>query len=125
MKRVRAEFLGIIKNKMETDNLGIRELARKLGVSHPTVTDVVTYGNMPSFDTCNALSDWLGIPRELGLKKSGLLPFKQDDDQWLEEQNHKMTLLDPAKRPIAEKLLDALLIEDKAVPAAARKKAKA
>jgi hypothetical protein len=42
----------MIKSKMATENLGIRELARKIGVSHPTVSEVVTYGNMPSFNTC-------------------------------------------------------------------------
>jgi hypothetical protein len=99
MRQVNSEFLLMIKSKMGTDNLGIRELARLLGVSHPTVTEVVTYGNMPSFDTCNALSAWLGIPQEVGLRKSGLLPPKVYIDEWVEEQAHKMSLLTPGKRP--------------------------
>jgi len=124
MRRVRPEFLEMIKRKMDAENLGIRELARKLGVSHPTVTEIVTYGNMPSFDTNNALSDWLGIPKELGLRKSGLLKSSDNkNDDWIEEMSHKMKMLSPANRTIAEKLLNALIEEPQ--PAAKTQKARA
>lgn len=112
MKQVRAEFLQMIKVHMKEENLGIRELARRIGVSHPTITDIVTYGNMPSFDTCNKLSKWLNISEEAGLRKSGLLPLKPESDEWVEEMNNKITQIkDPTRREMAKKLLDTL-VED-------------
>ena len=112
MKQVRAEFLQMIKARMKEENLGIRELARRIGVSHPTITDIVTYGNMPSFDTCNKLSKWLNISEEAGLRKSGLLPLKPETDEWVEEMNDKIVQIkDPTRREMAKKVLDTL-VED-------------
>lgn len=112
MKQLRSEFLQMIKARMKEENLGIRELARRVGVSHPTITDIVTYGNMPSFDTCNKLSKWLNISEEAGLRKSGLLPLKPETDEWVEEMNDKIThIKDPTRREMAKKVLDTL-VED-------------
>ena len=112
MKQIRAEFLQVIKARMKEENLGIRELARRIGVSHPTITDIVTYGNMPSFDTCNKLSKWLNISEEAGLRKSGLLPLKPETDEWVEEMNDKIVQIkDPTRREMAKKVLDTL-VED-------------
>jgi len=89
-------------------------LARRIGVSHPTITDIITYGNMPSFDTCIKLSKWLNISEETGLRRSGLLPLEPDSDDWVEEMNNKIgQIKDPARRAMAKKLLDAL-VEDEA-----------
>ena len=110
MKQIRAEFLQMIKARMKEENLGIRELARRIGVSHPTITDIVTYGNMPSFDTYNKLSKWLNISEEAGLRKSGLLPLKPESDEWVEEMNNKITQIkDPTRREMAKKVLDTLV----------------
>jgi transcriptional regulator with XRE-family HTH domain len=115
MKQVRSEFLQMIKARMKEENLGIRELARRIGVSHPTVTDIVTYGNMPSFDTCNKLSKWLNISEETGLRKAGLLPLKPDTDDWVEEMNDKITrITDPTRREMAKKLLNTLVEDEQA-----------
>lgn len=112
MKQIRTEFLQMIKARMKEENLGIRELARRIGVSHPTITDIVTYGNMPSFDTCNKLSKWLNISEEAGLRKSGLLPLKPETDEWVEEMNDKIVQIkDPTRREMAKKVLDTL-VED-------------
>lgn len=112
MKQIRAEFLQMIKARMKEENLGIRELARRIGVSHPTITDIVTYGNMPSFDTCNKLSKWLNISEEAGLRKSGLLPLKPETDEWVEEMNDKIVQIkNPTRREMAKKVLDTL-VED-------------
>ena len=53
-KQAPAAFVEKVKAKMNAENISVRELARILGVSHPTVTELVTHGNRPSFDTCIA-----------------------------------------------------------------------
>ncbi len=124
-KQVSQDFLKMIKEKMDADNLGVRELARLLGVSHPTITEIVTYENMPSFDTCNALSDWLGIPKTTGLRLAGLLPHNPNIDEETEELNQMVETLSPDKRPIARLILKALLEGPPQVPAPAAKRSTA
>ncbi len=86
------EFIEKIKAKMSAENISVRELARILGVSHPTVTELVTYGHRPSFDTCIALAKWLKQTDISTLREAGLLPpdpkteIKFDD--WKELLKH-------------------------------------
>ena len=86
------EFIEKIKAKMSAENISVRELARILGVSHPTVTELVTYGHRPSFDTCIALAKWLKQTDVSTLREGGLLPpdpkteIKFDD--WKELLKH-------------------------------------
>ena len=74
------EFVEKIKNKMEEQNIGIRKLARKLDVSHPTVSGFVTYGYRPSFDTCLALAKWLNQSQVFTLREAGLLSPGPSDE---------------------------------------------
>lgn len=111
MKKANPEFVKAIKDKMDTDNVGIRELARIVKVSHPTITDIVTYGNMPSFDTCIALSGWLNVPEEVGLRMSGLLKPKQTYDEWVETMNYRLNLVPEIARPYVEKILTGFVKE--------------
>jgi transcriptional regulator with XRE-family HTH domain len=73
-KKAPVEFIQKIKSKMEEQNLGVSQLARKIGVSHPTIIELVTHGKKPSFDTCLALAKWLNEPDVLVLREAGLLP---------------------------------------------------
>ncbi len=79
------EFLEKIKSKMVLENLGVTQLAKKLGVSHPTVIDVITHGKRPSVDTCLALAKWLGqsdisVLREVGWLQPGPANETRFDD---------------------------------------------
>ncbi|MBI5951862.1 MAG: helix-turn-helix transcriptional regulator [Chloroflexi bacterium] len=80
------EFLEKVKARMDEENLGVTQLARVLGVSHPTVTDFVTYGYKPSVDTCIALAKWLNQSDVTTLREAGVLPpgpaNKIDMDNW-------------------------------------------
>lgn len=73
-KRISNSFVRKIKNKMEEQNIGIRELARRLVVSHPTVSSFVSRSYQPSFDTCMVLAQWLGQSKIFTLQEAGLLP---------------------------------------------------
>lgn len=44
---------------------------------------------------------------------AGLLPSQPEADDLVEKLNHKINMLSPSARALAEKLLDALLEEDK------------
>jgi len=99
-------FVKKIKGRMDQENIGIRELARKLHLSHPTITELVTYGKKPSFDTCIALSDWLGQSPILTLREAGLLPEGTSDTVRFEDWEFLLNQLPPEEqeelRQIAE-----------------------
>ena len=79
-KQAPVEFVEKVKAKMITDNLGVRDLAKILGVSHPTVTELVTHGNRPSVDTCLALAKWLKQSDVSTLREAGILPPDPGDE---------------------------------------------
>jgi len=50
-----ADFRSFVLDVMNDENVGVREFARRLGVSHPTVSDVLA-GGKPSLKTCRAIA---------------------------------------------------------------------
>jgi transcriptional regulator with XRE-family HTH domain len=102
------EFVEKIKAKMAEQNLGVRDLARKLGVSHPTVTELVTYGKKPSLDTCLAISRWLGQSEVVILRESGLISPGQEDEAKFEDWKYLLEGLNERDlnllRDLAEKM---------------------
>ena len=108
-KQTPVEFVEKIKAKMSAENISVRELARILGVSHPTVTELVTYGHRPSFDTCVALAKWLKQTDVSTLREAGLLPSDPKDDikfdDWKELLKHLSSEDQAEMRIIAEGII--------------------
>lgn len=99
------------------------DLSRKSGVSQAQITRVLSGERGIGEKALSAIASALKLPPEHVFRMAGLLPPKENADEWVEEMNHKMGLLNPAKRPMAERLLNALLEEDK--PVIVHKKARA
>lgn len=72
-----------LKLKMEDRNLGIRELARRTGVSHPTISEVLN-GKPPSLVTAIVLAKLFDETPETILRISGLLPPISNVDEFRE-----------------------------------------
>ena len=105
-------FVQKIKHRMNDENIGVTELARKLKVSHPTVVELVTYGKKPSFDTCMALAKWFNESPVSVLREAGLLPADtSDDDPWVEDMSYKIGQLSPTLRSITERFVNGMLDE--------------
>ncbi|RPI95404.1 MAG: XRE family transcriptional regulator [Chloroflexi bacterium] len=88
-KQAPEQFVQKIKFRMAEQNLGVTELARRIGVSHPTIIDLVTYGKKPSFDTTLALAKWLDEPPVNVLREAGLLPPQPNIDEMIEQILHE------------------------------------
>ena len=75
-----------IKTKLDAKGWGIREAARNMELSHPTISSMVTYGEQPSFYTCRALAKAFDVPVEEILRLAGLLPkpasWSPERDEW-------------------------------------------
>lgn len=100
------------------------DLSRAAGISRQVISDYEGYKRkFFDEDILKKIARAFKMPPEHVFRMAGLLPQKADTDEWVEEMNHKMGLLDHAKRPMAERLLNALLEEDK--PVIVHKKARA
>jgi transcriptional regulator with XRE-family HTH domain len=80
------ELSAWINSIMEKRNLGVREIAKKVGVSHPTILIAINDGKA-SFETCKKLSKAFNVPLDFVLKKAGHINITSSKDEWLEEIN--------------------------------------
>lgn len=115
---VRSERTRPDRNWSQTD------LADRMGKVKSVVNKIESGSNEATLETLALLAKVFGYPVTVVLDLLGY-DVNMGDDQWVEGMNHKMGQLDPAKRPIAERLLNALLEEDVTVPAVKKVKSKA
>jgi transcriptional regulator with XRE-family HTH domain len=95
-KQAPIQFIQKIKARMGDENLGVTELARKIGVSHPTIVELITYGKKPSFDTTVALAQWLQQSPVSVLREAGLLPAEgPENDVKFEDWKYLLDQLSP------------------------------
>jgi len=94
----------LIKEEMNKRNLSIRDFAKLVGVSHPTISAVLN-GEEPSFDLCRKLAPVLHIPLESVLLSAGLLPPASPDTEYAEQILHLLRQLSPQEQ---EEILELL-----------------
>jgi transcriptional regulator with XRE-family HTH domain len=74
----------LVQSTMDADNLGIREFARRLGISHPTVSDILA-GGEPSLKTLRALAKYKHVSLSLLLKNAHIDNDPVTDDEYTKE----------------------------------------
>jgi transcriptional regulator with XRE-family HTH domain len=112
----------LIRNRLIEINMSQTELADGVGMTSSQISRIISGERGTTIENLMAIADTLVIDRELILRVAANLQTKNEQEEWVEKMNHKMQLLPPAARKMAEKLLDALLAEEK--PAVAEKKVK-
>lgn len=74
-----ADFRSFVLDVMEDENVGVREFARRLGVSHPTVSDVLA-GGKPSLKTCRAIARYRHMHLSTVLKIANIMDDPSMDE---------------------------------------------
>jgi len=74
----------LVQSTMDADNLGVREFARRLGVSHPTVSDILA-GGEPSLKTLRALAKYKRMSLSVLLKSAHMDDAPVTDDEYTKE----------------------------------------
>jgi len=87
----------IVKSEMEKRGLSIREFAKFVGVSHPTISEILN-GEEPSYDVCRKLAPVLHLPLERVLRAAGLLPPVDADTEYQEEFFYLLSQLSPQEQ---------------------------
>jgi transcriptional regulator with XRE-family HTH domain len=104
-KQAPVEFVEKVKARMNEENIGVRDLAKILGVSPPTVTELVTHGNRPSVDTCIALAKWLKQSDVTILREAGVLPPDLSNGINLEDWKHLLAQSLPEEEEETKQIL--------------------
>ena len=97
------EFIEWLKGEMLSRNWGVRETAQRVGVSHPTISDILSNEKKPSFDTVIALSKTFKKSPVNLLRLAGMLPPEPEVTIQEEEILNTIRLLD--QKAIEEILL--------------------
>ena len=96
---------------MQNHNLGTRETARRAGISHPLVSDILN-GGKASLETCTVLAELFNTPPEEVLRLAGLLPSRAQKDVILERADYLMERLSPEKQQQAIEYLEFLVTRE-------------
>lgn len=78
-KAAPSAFVEWFKAEIDSRGWGIRETARRLNVSHPVISSIITHGESPSWDTCAAIAKAFDLPADYVLRLAGLLPKQPDE----------------------------------------------
>jgi len=74
-----------LTNQIETRGWSLRELARRSGLSHATISNVLSGQSNPGFDFCTGIAKALGESPQTVLRLAGLLPEVSADKARQEE----------------------------------------
>jgi len=105
-----------VRSERTHRNWSQSDLADRMGKVRAVVNKIESGSNDPTLDTLSSLAKALGHPLTFILDMLGYDVGKQNNDEWVEEMNYKIKLVPNSTRPIAEKMLDALIVEPKPAP---------
>lgn len=89
------EFTDWLSTEMNHRNWGVRDTAQRAGLSHPTISDILTNGKQPSLDTVIALARTFNKSPVYLARLAKLLPEESGISPVMEEMLHLLGQLDP------------------------------
>ena len=72
-----------LKNKLSEKGVSLRFAAKQMGISPAHLSYIVSGTNIPDAGVCNAIADFLGIPRVQVYGLAGWLDLGEQDDEAL------------------------------------------
>ena len=110
-----SSFLKWLSQVMEEKKISPVDIARTDFVTDSAISLLFSMKTKSvSVEMCKAVSKATGIPLITVYRKAGHLPEDPTEDPWVEEQDHKLSMLSPKSRSVAGRLIDSLVQEDEA-----------
>ncbi len=78
-----APLIRTIKSYMEKNGLSLRKTASGIGIGASHLSEILNGEKVPDAGVCNAIADYLGIPRVQVYGLAGWLDLGEQDDQAL------------------------------------------
>jgi transcriptional regulator with XRE-family HTH domain len=114
----------LVKEALLKKRMNQTELAERINITPAQISRILSGERGTTIETLVLIADVLGIKRDEILRAAAGLPSpEEENDEWVEDMNYKIKSLPKPLRPIAEKMLDALIEEPAPLPKL--KKAKA
>ncbi len=73
-KQASKSFMTWLKSEMDKRDWGITVTARKAGLTHPVISDILNLQVQPTFETCVALANAFRVPPDEVMRMASLLP---------------------------------------------------
>ncbi len=102
------DLVKAIAGEMERRNMGVREAARVIGVSHPTLMKALA-GDKITFEFAESLSKFLRLSTENVLRLAGLLPRLAPGSEYYEKLIHKINSMSEEDKEHLMNYIDFLL----------------
>lgn len=108
------DFASWLEAEIKKRDWSQSDLSRYSGISRQVIHTYITRQRLnPETPVLRAIASAFRVSPETVYRAAGLLPSQPEADEMVEKLNYKITQLTPGARALAEKLLDALLEEDK------------
>ncbi len=102
-----------LQSQLDKKRWSQADLAKNAHISRGTLSNILSGTRGVGEDTITAIAHALKLPPETVFRAAGILP-PASDDPWADEMAFKLAELDPAKRAMAERLIQALAEQEEA-----------
>ena len=73
------QFVNWLNKQLSDSGWTMSEMGRRAGLSHATISNVLSGKTNPGFEFCIGIAKALGMPPEVVMRKAGLMPPRPDD----------------------------------------------
>src|SRR3990172_817697 len=109
------DFVEWLESELGKRKLSRAEFSKRGKIAAPQVTRVLNREQNPGLKFLFATARALKLPRSIVYRAANIDDMdKNNADEWVEEMDHKLSLLDPKYRSIAERIIDSMLAEEEA-----------
>lgn len=109
MATMQDDLVRWLAGELESRGWSIRELARRAGLSHTTVAQVLSEQRKPTWEFCRSIAEALSVPDETVLRLAGLLPTRPTKEQMAEVQKVAEMLASLPDGPIREQAMTSII----------------
>ncbi len=106
-------FSDWLTSRMAEKRMTPAELSRLIKKDQSVISRILNSERSPANETLELIAHALKLPPETVFRAAGILP-PASDDPWADEMAFKLAELDPAKRAMAERLIQALAEQEEA-----------
>ena len=78
-----APLMALLKKQMDANGISVRKAAAKMGIGASHLSHLLNGDKAPDAGVCNAIADYLGVPRVRAYGLAGWLDLNEEDDETL------------------------------------------
>jgi len=104
----------LIRQRMLELDISQGEMAERISMTPSQVSRIISGDRGTTLENLIVIADVLKIDRRYFLAVAAGLPPESDKDPWVEDISHKLKLLPPSLRDIADRFIDSMIKSEEA-----------